>query len=44
MASSIIHLAITNELTKNYEFKDIARLKFGACLPDAGKGKASHKK
>ncbi len=44
MASSIIHLAITNELTKKYEFKNIARLKFGACLPDAGKGKASHLK
>jgi hypothetical protein len=44
MASSIIHLAITNELTKKYEFKDIARLKLGACLPDSGKGNSSHLK
>ena len=42
MASIIIHLAITNELTKKYKFKDISRLKFGACLPDGGKGRAGH--
>ncbi|SDB67582.1 hypothetical protein [Butyrivibrio sp. INlla16] len=44
MASSIIHLAVTNELTKRYEFKDEGRLKFGAILPDAGNGNASHLK
>ncbi len=38
MASSIIHLAITSELTKHYDFSNIDRLKFGAILPDAGKG------
>ncbi|WP_049945694.1 tyrosine-protein phosphatase [Butyrivibrio sp. LC3010] len=42
MASSIIHLAVTNELTKRHTFNDEGRLKFGAILPDAGKGKASH--
>ncbi len=35
MASSIIHLAITNELTKQYEFKNVDRLKLGSVLPDA---------
>ena len=44
MASIIIHLAVTNELTKRHEFKDIDRLKFGAILPDAGDGKISHLK
>ncbi len=44
MASSIIHLAVTNELTKKYKFRDTARLEFGACLPDAGKGQAGHLK
>ncbi len=42
MASSIIHLAVTNELIKHHAFKDENRLKFGAILPDAGKGKAGH--
>ena len=42
MASSIIHLAVTNELTKRHVFNDEGRLKFGAILPDAGKGNASH--
>ncbi|MBQ9589357.1 MAG: tyrosine-protein phosphatase [Butyrivibrio sp.] len=42
MASSIIHLAVTNELTKKHKFKDINRLKFGAILPDAGEGKKGH--
>lgn len=42
MASSIMHLAVTCELTKRYDFSDIDRLKFGAILPDAGKGKAGH--
>ena len=36
MASSIVHLAITNELTKKIEFKDTNRLKFGAIVVDAG--------
>ena len=44
MASSIIHLAVTKELTKRYKFKDENRLKFGAILPDAGRGKDSHLK
>ncbi len=42
MASSIIHLAVTSELAKRYDFSNIDRLKFGAILPDAGKGKAGH--
>ena len=36
MASSLVHLAIIEELTKGHKFKDIGRLKFGAVLPDAG--------
>lgn len=35
MASRIIHLAITDELTKIYPFKDPNRLKLGSVLPDA---------
>ena len=42
MASSIMHLAVTSELTKRYKFKDINRLKFGAILVDAGEGKRGH--
>ena len=42
MASSIMHLSVTCELTKRYDFKDLDRLKFGAILPDAGKGHAGH--
>ena len=38
MASSIIHLAITNELTKRISFIDTNRLKFGATVVDAGVG------
>ena len=38
MASSIVHLAITNELTKVIDFSDSARLKFGAVVVDAGAG------
>ena len=38
MASSIVHLAITNELTKKIVFSDPARLKFGAVVVDAGAG------
>ena len=42
MASSIMHLAVTCELAKKYDFSNIDRLKFGAILPDAGKGKDGH--
>ena len=42
MASLIMHLAVTCELAKRYDFTDLDRLKFGAILPDAGKGKAGH--
>ncbi len=38
MASSIIHLAITNELIKRLSFTDANRLKFGAVVVDAGVG------
>ena len=38
MASGIIHLAITNELTKRISFIDTNRLKFGAIVVDAGSG------
>lgn len=38
MASSIVHLAVTNELTKQLSFNNINRLKFGAIVVDAGKG------
>ena len=38
MASSIIHLAITNELTKRLSFTDVSRLEFGAVVVDAGVG------
>ena len=38
MASIIIHLAITNELTKRLSFFDANRLKFGAVVVDAGTG------
>lgn len=42
MASSIMHLAVINELAKRFQFKDLNRLKFGIVLPDAGKKDASH--
>ena len=44
MASSIMHLAVINELTKKFTFKDESRLKFGAVLPDAGAKQAGHLK
>ena len=34
MASRIIHLAISNELSKQYEFSDLDRLYFGTIIPD----------
>ncbi|WP_051538249.1 tyrosine-protein phosphatase [Butyrivibrio proteoclasticus] len=42
MASSIMHIAVINELTKKYTFKNVDRLKFGAVLPDAGQKQAGH--
>ncbi len=44
MASSIIHLAVTNELIARRSFQDPGRLKFGAILPDAGRHYRSHLK
>ena len=44
MASSLVHLAIIEELTKDYKFKDIGRLKFGVVLPDAGERNIGHLK
>ena len=44
MASSVVHLAITNELTKMTEFHDINRLKFGAVMVDSGSYGKSHLK
>ncbi len=38
MASSIVHLAITNELSKRVSFKDLNRLRFGTIVVDAGAG------
>lgn len=36
MASSIVHMAITNELTKVIEFQDSDRLRLGSIFPDYG--------
>ena len=44
MASSVVHLAITNELTKMIDFNDNNRLKFGAVVVDAGSYGRSHLK
>ena len=44
MASSIVHLAITNELIKRHSFKNADRLKFGAVIADAGYDGNSHMK
>lgn len=35
MASSMIHLAIASELTRQHSFHDIDRLRLGSILPDA---------
>lgn len=43
MASTIMHLAVTNELIRRGAFRDPDRLRFGAVLPDAG-GAAGHLK
>ncbi len=42
MASRIIHLAITNELTKKYAFKNPARLYFGTIVPDAASNRQEY--
>lgn len=34
MASSMIHLAVVQEMRKEVSFRDIARLRFGVILPD----------
>lgn len=44
MASSIVHLAITNELIKRHSFKNVNRLKFGSVIADAGYDGNSHMK
>lgn len=44
MASSIMHLAVINELARRFQFKDLNRLRFGAILPDAGTKDVSHLK
>ena len=44
MASSIVHLAITNELAKKMDFNDNNRLRFGAVVVDAGTYDRSHLK
>ena len=44
MASSIMHLAVINELARRFQFKDQNRLRFGAILPDAGTKDVSHLK
>lgn len=37
-----MHLAVIDELSRRFQFKDLNRLRFGAVLPDAGKKDASH--
>lgn len=44
MASSVVHLAITNELIKRYSFKNINRLKCGVVIVEAGYNGNSHLK
>ena len=44
MASRIIHLAITNLLSKGHRYKDKNRLELGSVLPDAGTGGNTHLK
>ena len=44
MASRIIHLAITDLLSKKYGYKDKNRLELGSILPDAATGGNSHLK
>lgn len=42
MASSTVHLAITEELIRRRSFKDPERLRFGAVLPDFRKSGNGH--
>ena len=44
MASRIIHLAITDFISKKYEYKDKNRLHLGSILPDAATSGNSHLK
>ena len=44
MASRIIHLAITDSISKEYEYKDKNRLHLGSILPDAATSGNSHLK
>ena len=44
MASRIIHLAITDLISKKYGYKDKNRLELGSILPDAATGENSHLK
>lgn len=44
MASRMIHLAITNELDKQYKFKNIERLRFGAIIPDGASNRMENLK
>ena len=44
MASSMIHLAITNCLAEKMEFKDLSRLRLGSILPDGAVRGNSHLK
>ncbi len=37
MASSIVHLAVIEELSRKYAFRDLNRLKFGAVIVDFGR-------
>ena len=44
MASSIVHLAVTNEIIASLDFNNTDRLKFGAVVVDSGYGGNSHLK
>lgn len=44
MASTIMHLAVAQELFRSHAFSSPARLKFGVILPDAGPQSTSHLK
>ena len=44
MASSMIHLAITQCMTKEIEFKNLDRIRLGSILPDGAISGNSHLK
>ena len=44
MASSMIHLAVVQEMMKEVSFRDIARLRLGVILPDGAVEGNSHLK